>query len=406
MKTTGIIAVLVVLVALMSWRQEPTPDIHAEIQQRLLEAEIGSATTFHFARGSRAVIPSDTSIDVLLRNLRSSLPSTRWSAAEALAVRRDPRAVEAVIRAMRDPKGTIRVCVMASALGHLKDPRALSALTEAVFDPSNRDLRLCAIQSLGMIGDPDAVPALIKALGTGDMPIAAANAIARMGDERGVPAIIRAADDPQLRLWMVMALGELGSPAASPYLASLGDEPKRSIRHAVNEAQWKIARLSAADRLSSLSAVLVSDDSDQRRMWAAFRLGELKQAKAVPALIQALGDKSRGVRGRSAAALVRAGGAALPALRQLAEQGSGRVRLYAAAILGYTGGQADIPLLERLVRGGGDSALPGVAEHSVELVNRFRTFSQRPFRPIRKGVVLDSGDGRWIKENKRSASAM
>lgn len=407
MKTTGIIAILVMLVVFfIAWRQAPVPDIHTEIQQRLLEAEIGSATTFHFARGSRAVIPNDTPIDVLLGNLSASLPSTRWSAAEALAVRRDPRAVDAVIRAMRDPKGTIRVCVMASALGHLKDPRALSALTEAVFDPSNRDLRLCAIQSLGMIGDPAAVPDLIKALTAGDMPIAAANAIARMGDERGVPAIIQAADDPSLRLWMVMALGELGSPLALPYLASLGDEQRRPVRHAIDEAQWKIARLSVTDRVSSLSTVLAGGESAQRRMWAAFRLGELGRAQAIPALIQTLGDRNRGVRGRSAAALVRMGKAALPALRQLAEPGSGRVRLYAAAILGYSGGKAEIPLLEQLARGGGDGALPGVAEHSVELINRFRTFSQRPFRPIRKSAVHDSGGRAWITENKRSASMM
>ena len=406
MKAKRIIAALVVLVALMSLRPDRAPDIHAEIQQHLLEAEIGSATTFHFARGSRAVIPDDTSTDVLLANLRSSLPDTRWSAAEKLAVRRDPRAVEAVIRAMRDPKGTLRVCVMASALGHLKDPRALGALTQAVFDPSNRDLRLCAIQSLGMIGDRKAVPALIKALAAGNTPIAAANAIARMGDERGVPAIIQAAGDPQLRLWMVMALGELGSPTALPYLASLEGGQKRSIRQAADEAQWKIARLSAPDKVSSLSAVLTRSDSANRRMWAAFRLGELKQAEAVPALIQTLEDKNRGVRGRSAAALVRVGNAALPALRQQAAQGHGRTRLYAAAILGYSGGQAEIPLLEHLYLGGADGVLPGVAQHSVELINRFRTFSQKPFRPIQKGVVHDFGGRRWIKENKRSASAM
>lgn len=33
------------------------PDLHAEIQQRLLEAEIGSASTFHFASGSRNARP-------------------------------------------------------------------------------------------------------------------------------------------------------------------------------------------------------------------------------------------------------------------------------------------------------------------------------------------------------------
>lgn len=184
--------VLTVVVVSMVWLLRPTPgvDIHGQIQQRLLEAEPGSSTTFHFSNGPQALVPDNMPTDFLLTQLESSSPETRWQAAEQLAVRRDPRAVDAVIRAMRDPEGTIRVCVMASALGHLKDPRALSALTEAAFDPVNRDLRLCAIQSLGMIGDSRAVPALIDALQACNTPIAAANAIARMGDERGVVPII------------------------------------------------------------------------------------------------------------------------------------------------------------------------------------------------------------------------
>lgn len=186
-----------VLGGLLPWAPAEQADLHTEIQQRLLEAEMGSATRFHFATGSRAMVPDDTATDTLLGNLASSFPETRWQAAKQLAVRRDPRAVEAVIRAMRDPSGTLRVCVMASALGHLKDPRALSALTEAAFDPGNRDLRLCAIQSLGIIGDRAAVPTLIEALKANNMPVAAANALARMGDERGVTPIIQVAHDPQ-----------------------------------------------------------------------------------------------------------------------------------------------------------------------------------------------------------------
>jgi len=371
MKRSGFTAMLVVLGLFVLWRPEATPDLHAEVQQRLLEAEIGSATTFHFASGSRAVVPDDTATDALLVNLESSFPDTRWEAAKELAVRRDPRAVEAVIRAMRDPRGTIRVCVMASALGHLKDPRALGALTEAVFDPGNRDLRLCAIQSLGMIGDRSAVPTLIEALKARNTPIAAANAIARMGDERGVMPIIHVASDPQLRLWMTMALGELGSPAALPYLATLGNEQILSIRHAADEAQWKIAQLSMLDPVLSLSDVLANEGSAGRRMWAAFRLGELKQPDTIPVLIQALGDENRDVRGRSAAALIRIGDAGLPELRQLAMSDSAQARLYATAILGYAGGLAEIPLLQRVALKNEDGVLTDVARRSIELIESF-----------------------------------
>ena len=116
--------VLAAVVASMVLLLQPSPgtDIHCQIQQRLLEAEMGSFTTFHFANGPRTLVPDSNPTDFLLTRLESSSPESRWQAAEQLAVRRDPRAVDAVIRTMRDPGGTIRVCVMASVLGYLKDP--------------------------------------------------------------------------------------------------------------------------------------------------------------------------------------------------------------------------------------------------------------------------------------------
>jgi HEAT repeat protein len=212
MKYLVIVVSVATLAGLLLRTPAGQPEIHAELQQRLLEAELGSATIFHFASGSRARVPDNTATDTLLVNLESSIPDTRWQAAKELAVRRDPRAVEAVIRAMRDPAGTIRVCVMASALGHLKDPRALGALTEAVFDPRNRDLRLCAIQSLGMIGDPSAVPTLIAALAANNTPVAAA-ALIRIGDA-ALPLLRVQIQNGQAtgRLYAAAIMGYAGGP--------------------------------------------------------------------------------------------------------------------------------------------------------------------------------------------------
>ena len=103
-----VLAGMVLLGAFLMWRPDPQDDIHAEVQQRLLEAELGSATTFHFAGWSRELLPADSPTDLLLENLKSLQTETRWQAAKQLAVRRDTRAVEAVIRAMRDPAGTRR----------------------------------------------------------------------------------------------------------------------------------------------------------------------------------------------------------------------------------------------------------------------------------------------------------
>ena len=361
---------LAALGAFLLWQPDAPFNIHADIQQRLLEAELGSATTFHFA-GPMQVPDIATPTSVLLQNLEAAQPETRWQAARTLPARRDPRAVEAVIRAMRDPLGTRRVCVMASALGHLKDPRALSALTNAAFDPGNRDLRLCAIQSIGMIGDRRAVPALIAAIRTRNNPVTAANAIARMGDARGVQPMIVAAGDPQLRRWMVMALGELGHPGASAYLASLADDPGEAIRQAAAEALWKIDRLSASDPAQTLTDVLGGETSLARRTWAAFRLGELGQPGAIPGLLQALADPEHALQGRAAAALVRLGQPAVPGVRRVAVNADGQEQLYAVAILGYTGGDAETELLQSLANVDASNDLAAVAERSIELINSF-----------------------------------
>jgi len=113
MKYIVIIFSIIVIAGTLMQAPAGQSGVHAELQQRLLEAELGSATTFHFASGSRTRVPDNTATATLLVNLESSIPDTRWQAAKELAVRHDPR--------------------------------ALGALTEAVFDPRNRDLRLCAI---------------------------------------------------------------------------------------------------------------------------------------------------------------------------------------------------------------------------------------------------------------------
>jgi HEAT repeat protein len=222
-----------------------------------------------------------------------------------------------------------------------------------------------------MIGDPTAVPTLIAALEANNTPVAAANAIARIGDERGVVPIIDAAGDPQKRLWMVMALGELGSPLALPWLQAAAADEQSSVRQAAQEAQWKITQLSASRPVAALAGVLAGDASASHRMWAAFRLGELNQAAAIPVLMQALEDDNRDVRGRAAAALIRIGDATLPVLRARIQDGSGAARLYAVAILGYIGSLAELPLLQAVAGEGQSDSLADTARRSIDLIGRF-----------------------------------
>ena len=58
-------------------------------------------------------------------------------------------------------------------------------------------------------------------------------------------------------------------------------------------------------------------------------------------------------------------------LRAQLDSESGAVRLYATAILGYTGKPADISLLLAMEQQTGQSALADVARRSIDLINSF-----------------------------------
>jgi HEAT repeat protein len=172
-------------------------------------------------------------------------------------------------------------------------------------------------------------------------------------------------------LWMVMALGELGSPLAVPWLSSLANDSQPAVRRVAKEAQWKITRLTVADPVLSLGEVLAEETSVERRMWAAFRLGELGRPQAIPALISALADHEPSVQGRAAAALIRIGTSAVLAITQTAIGASGQVQYYAAAILGYIGDQEEITVLQSIADESSDDVVVAIAMHSIELIDRF-----------------------------------
>jgi HEAT repeat protein len=346
-----------------------TTEVHAELQRRIVEAELGSPTFVYLATLPKSPVPTAENTGSLLARLKSAIPAQRWAAAAEITKRRDPRALEALILAMKDPAGTRRVCVMAAALGHLKDPRALGALSEAAFDPANEDLRLCAIESLGMIGDARAVPVLIEALRLGNMPVAAADALARLGDERAVDALIHAASEPKLRLWMIRDLGELGSAKAVPFLVAAQDDANRYVREAAREGLWKISRLASANQMRALAQTLETDPELLHRAWAAFKLGEQGDPRATSGLLAGLADREAMVRTRAAAALVRIGRPAAQQVRKLAHSATGHLQTLAVAILGYIGSPGDIPALKLLAQETSEAA--GPAAESVRLIEAF-----------------------------------
>jgi HEAT repeat protein len=330
----------------------PLPTVHEQLRQHILEAELGSAITISFAKKPAIPLPPLQDEAILTRQLKSANKETRWAAAEKLSYSANKEVVLALIDAMRDTSGTQRVCVMAQALGHLKDPRALGALTQAAFDPYNRDLRLCAIRSIGMIGDKSAVPDLITALKQNITPLQTANTLARLGDVRAIQPLIDAASNEAIRPWMIRAIGELGKKEAVAYLTNELNKADIKQQKLIEEALWKISILSHQNNVLSLTQVLLKNQNTNKRMWAAYRLGEIKNKLAIESLIHALQDKNTEVAGRAAASIVRMSNISLKPVRHALNQVDNKNRAqldYLYAVLGYIGDKADIEKLESLL---------------------------------------------------------
>ena len=180
----------------------------------------------------------------------------------------DAKVVDGLIAALKDPDRAVREDATI-ALGQIGDPRAIDALIEAMKDGV---VKRHAIASLGMIGDPRALPPVLDALkGKGirqdgtptpgcivseDAFIkeAAATALGQFRDPRVIPDLIMLLKDGVLREKASAALATIGDTAIEPLIAFLYD-PKASEVVAEGERVLSYAsvRLTAKDALRQLA---------------------------------------------------------------------------------------------------------------------------------------------------------
>jgi HEAT repeat protein len=192
------------------------------------------------------------------------------------------------------------------------------------------------------------VPGLIKRLEKKndpdlEAPARAAEALGRIGDARAVEALLKAASDGDFRLQekAKQSLEKIGAPAVEALIRALGDivlQPRAA------EVLGRIG----APAVKSLMAAL-EDGDEQVRLHAADLLGSLGDARAVDALIRALGgaDKRLGV--NAGYALCQIGAPAVEALIEALETGNAQMRQNAAETLGKIGDRRAVePLLPAL----------------------------------------------------------
>ena len=214
----------------------------------------------------------------------------------------------------------------------------------------------------------------------------AAELLGRVGNAKAVPALIETiqatrTEDADVREIALRALARIGDPRA---VESLVD----ALKHAESWLAPRIADILARHGeavVEPMMAFLQDGTRHPARAWAANVLGELKVARAFPALVAALKDSDDEVRAKSASALGKVGDrrAVTYLLDHLLSDPAPFVRARIAGALGQFG---DHEVIDRLVRALGDPAW-WVRMRSVEALEQIGPSAEAPLT-----VALDDPD--------------
>lgn len=233
---------------------ESSKDNHEILTERAYTQRWDAARALGKLRDKRAV-------PALIGALNDSDGLVRVSTAKALAELGDERGVSALINILNDSDDLARACA-AEALGGFSDDRVVFALMNTLSD-NDYGVRWYTVSALGKLRDKRAVPALIRALSSdggvisnknmnqihmmmsGMVQLRAAEALAKLGDERGVPHLMTALNggDDDMRGNAAVALAELGDESIAPKLVQiLGGDESIDLKFWAAEALVKLSR--------------------------------------------------------------------------------------------------------------------------------------------------------------------
>jgi len=219
----------------------------------------------------------------------------RAMAAEALGHMGDPRALEPLVKALRDEESDVAERA-AEALGRLGDPRAFEPLHQGLRD-ARYLVRMYAASALGKLGDRRALEALRAVLGEDEewaVRRDAACALGQLGDARAFDAVLNALGDKhaQVRAKAATALGQLHDPRAVEPLIEVLRDAKSDVRMAAAAALGQLRDARAVDAVVKA----LGDPEERVRKAATEALRELGDPRAVGPLIEALRDHQSDIR--------------------------------------------------------------------------------------------------------------
>lgn len=250
----------------------------------------------------------------LIQVLKDEKARVRLAAIDALGMLKDRRATEVLIPFLQDKRAALALAAI-DALGQAEGSTAVDALV-AVVQAEVPVLRLAAIDALGQIGDSTAVDILCSQMQSEISQVRWVSAVAlgRIGSPRAIGPLANLLGDEEMRQTVLFALDQIDKNwRTRPEVEMAVERFRRDLMQddMLGDKQ-AIVRFRA---LEGLNAVVpdwrekdwgeelvmywcrrVTEGNDDERKVAARFLGDLKDQRAVQALLVATEDRDRDVR--------------------------------------------------------------------------------------------------------------
>jgi TolB-like protein len=168
----------------------------------------------------------------------------RSDAVRTLEFSHDPRALSALVEALRDPSFKVKAEAVRAIvkLGEQATGPVIRLLNDAIDEGDNLSARYAA-KALGLIGDRSISSVLVELLKSEDKFVACESALAlgRLGESKAVPDLIALLDEPNgnIRFAGAEALGQICDPIAREALRRRLNDDDEGVRAKV---RWALSR--------------------------------------------------------------------------------------------------------------------------------------------------------------------
>jgi TolB-like protein/tRNA A-37 threonylcarbamoyl transferase component Bud32 len=176
--------------------------------------------------------------------LKDENEEIRSDAVRTLEFSHDPRALSALVEALRDPSFKVKAEAVRAIvkMGEQATGPVIRLLNDAIDEGDNLTARYAA-KALGLIGDRSISSVLVELLKSEDKFVACESALAlgRLGESKAVPDLIALLDEPNgnVRFAAAEALGQICDPIAREALHRRLSDDDEGVRAKV---RWALSR--------------------------------------------------------------------------------------------------------------------------------------------------------------------